>query len=1232
MRNLVPTYILEKYAKQEFSGCFSAYTMFIDISGFTAMTESLMKHGNVGAEELSDILKFLFTYAVDLVYENGGFITTFAGDAFTAIFRTDLTAKKDITNLRVLDTAFLINKFFEENKSYKSKYGEFEFGVKVGLSFGKVEWGILGDKNKRLTYFFRDEAVDNCAKSESYAVKGDIVIDEHFNNKCNTDIPVLNLSNGYKKLIIPKDSIKKNKISSQKNKPILSKKENERISKLFTGEKEYNFPSGEFRNVVSIFISFDESIDLERLIKSLFKNIELFGASQPKLDFGDKGGTILLFFGTPIAYENNETRALNFIWQLKKELNNEFVIRAGMSKGIVYCGFNGAELRQEFTCLGNTVNQSARFMMKAGWNEIWLSKNLASNSNYRFDLLGEYTYKGRGKKIPSYKLIGKPLDKTISFKGTFVGRDRQIVKLIKLLNPLRNNKFAGSIFIDGNAGIGKSRLTYELKLRFDTPDTSWCHLPCDDIIKSGFNPFVTFIKNIALISDENSSITNQDNYQNLLNPAISACPDKYLTKNMLLLSGYLKLILGLPSGDPEVELSNAEERYNNIMQALKIFFEIYNFDKKTIFEFDNAQFLDPDSLKLISQLIFVLQDKPAVFIFNCRLQDNGELIKFNLPTIKENRILLKPLSKNNLKILVKNNLNINKLPIETMRIIHEKSNGNPLFSEQILLFLKDNQIFDNRFRIKGNYNIPTGINQIIISRIDKLKRHLKELIKTASVLGQQFNISILAHILNDKYRNLPQLLVEGQDEDIWQSISEINYLFKYATIRDVVYDMQLKKIVKELHFLSAEAIEESYPDKIEQFYEILAYHYDKAESVDEAMKYLKLSGYQTKNKFQNKKAAEYFDKWAVYSKSKLGLIDNNWKNLELTRNNKSLLKEYAVISGIRFYLHGLVLSNIETSERIIKTMLIISKILNDDEILFIYSYDYANYLINKAEFEKATEVLDSILPKLEKQKNKEGLGIIFYNKAKIMTKTGNFAQAIKFYEESIKMTSLIKDSHKSLNLKASSLAGLGTIYDYSGDFNKALKYYMQQLKISQSIKNRSHIGLAYGNIGINYHLKQNFKDARKYYIKKMTHCEEDGNQKELSLALNNLGFLETDCKNYKKAVAYYKQSIKISELLNDNESLPNTTCNLATVLKIQKIYKDSKNYYLKALALSEKLDLLPITSEIIIELAELNWLTGNKTKAKLQLEDGLNKALACNNQEMINKAEKLKPLIYEEIL
>ena len=79
MNILLPPFIHDRHAEGIRQGNLLACTMFIDLSGFTALTERLMQLGTAGAEELSATLHYIFQPTVQLVSEHGGFVPYFAG-------------------------------------------------------------------------------------------------------------------------------------------------------------------------------------------------------------------------------------------------------------------------------------------------------------------------------------------------------------------------------------------------------------------------------------------------------------------------------------------------------------------------------------------------------------------------------------------------------------------------------------------------------------------------------------------------------------------------------------------------------------------------------------------------------------------------------------------------------------------------------------------------------------------------------------------------------------------------------------------------------------------------------------------------------------------------------------------------------------------------------------------------------------------------------------------------
>ncbi len=127
MHNLIPHFIYEQYQAGNYHGKLEAVTLFLDISGFTAMTQSLMTHGKEGAELLADIINRVFDPTINAVYERGGFITGFAGDAFTAVFPMQPSVVH-----AACAAALAIRQTFAEIGRQQTKLGDFTLEVKPG--------------------------------------------------------------------------------------------------------------------------------------------------------------------------------------------------------------------------------------------------------------------------------------------------------------------------------------------------------------------------------------------------------------------------------------------------------------------------------------------------------------------------------------------------------------------------------------------------------------------------------------------------------------------------------------------------------------------------------------------------------------------------------------------------------------------------------------------------------------------------------------------------------------------------------------------------------------------------------------------------------------------------------------------------------------------------------------------------------------------------------------------
>ena len=155
--------------------------------------------------------------------------------------------------------------------------------------------------------------------------------------------------------------------------------------------------SGEFRQVVNVFISLPTvrtEAQLAIFMQTVFTLQDHYGGYLSRISFGDKGAHLLLFWGAPVAYENDVERALDFVLDLQAQTT--IPINAGVTFRDAHAGHIGSPLAEEYTCYGRGVNLAARFMTAAPRDEIWVDENVYARVKDRFELewVGERTLKG----------------------------------------------------------------------------------------------------------------------------------------------------------------------------------------------------------------------------------------------------------------------------------------------------------------------------------------------------------------------------------------------------------------------------------------------------------------------------------------------------------------------------------------------------------------------------------------------------------------------------------------------------------------------------------------------------------------------------------------------------------------------------------------------------------------------------------------------------------------------
>ncbi|MFC1853543.1 AAA family ATPase, partial [candidate division CSSED10-310 bacterium] len=843
----------------------------MDVTGFTAITESLLLFGQEGAEVLNKMLNTIFEPVITAIYDRGGFISGFAGDGFTAIFADEQHPGS------ACYSALVIKQVIQEIGQQSTRFGEFQITVKIGLSYGLLFWGIVGDEKSK-TYYFRGPAIIGCIESLNRCHPMDIIIDHNLRSRL-LEPTVEKVRQHYFKLISLDEAPVTALASCQQN---LS----DTVLSAFLPDSVIEYASpGEFRVIVCIFLSFVEFQsfpELNNFVGDVIKRVHSFGGYLESLDFGDKGNTCLILFGVPISYEKNIQRALKFIYAFQRDYGKS--IRAGVTYGTVFAGIKGSHRRSIFGVLGDIVNVAARIMSVADWGSIWLDQNISKKIEAEYEVIeiGSRKLKGKSKPVRIFKLFSKKILKPKHFSSSpLIGREYELYTLSRALEDLTEKKSVDVFYVYGDPGIGKSRLIHDSIQKY-LGIIQAILLQSDSILRKSFNSFISmlhhFFHQSEADSDEEKKMLFEKYFQEFLSRLGITEEEikKRLIKELLRTKSILGALLGLFWPDSLYERLSAQVRYENTLYALRDFMKALCLLKPTVFILEDLHWMDRDSHKVFEVLTRSITDFPMMILVSSRYHDDNTLPTLQAdPVVEVRKLVLQTLPNQGLSKLVKNQLQHNG-DKKLIEIISLKTGGNPFFIEQFCLFLLENSLLtlqDDHYSLKSSITeIPTGIKALLIARFDRLDLKLKETVHLASVLGRELNSIVLFELvrglncaasnltpgLKNKEKifhsllnceELPHYLKEGVTAQIWDEISEKNYMFKHSLLQETAYDMQLKERLRQLHRLVAKGIENLFPNE-KALYSDLAFHYAMGEVRQKTIEFLEKAGQHAKEKFE----------------------------------------------------------------------------------------------------------------------------------------------------------------------------------------------------------------------------------------------------------------------------------------------------------------------------------------------------------------------------------------------
>lgn len=616
------------------------------------------------------------------------------------------------------------------------------------------------------------------------------------------------------------------------------------------------------------------------------------------------GDAILAFFGAPIAHEDDPERACrvaldilagaqDYAARLVRERGVRGLnVRVGINTGLVVVGEVGSDLRAEYTAIGDAINVAARLEAAAEPGTILISQETYELVAPLFDTmpLGPIQVKGRAEPVAVHRLLGtrrvsgKPRG-IAGLHSPLVGREAELKALQEAIARLQVGA-GGVVTITGEAGIGKSRLVAEAKNACNvygsadasapagSPHLQWVEGRCLSYGTSiAYLLWLDVLRALVGIAEEAAPPTARDR---LLARVRQLCPEH--TADVY---PYLARLLSLPL-EPETEaaLSNlaGQQLKAKTFQAVETVISHTAQQQPLVVVCEDLHWADPSSLELLQRLLALSGRVPVLWICLLRPVHRPPFLRIEetarrLVPQRYTSLSLAPLSPAESETLVGNLLRVGGLPSTLKERILQQAEGNPFYVEEILRSLigagavapDEARGHWQAVRDVTEIAIPNTLQGVLMERIDRLGEDTKRVLQAASVIGRVFPYRVLQAIVEQKEELVRHLAILQQEEMIREHtrLPELEFIFKHCLTQEAAYSGLLKRNRRVYHRRVATALEELFPERLDEMAGVLAYHWERAAVAGRAIDYLLRAGDQARALYAHQEAIGFYERALV---------------------------------------------------------------------------------------------------------------------------------------------------------------------------------------------------------------------------------------------------------------------------------------------------------------------------------------------------------------------------------
>jgi class 3 adenylate cyclase/tetratricopeptide (TPR) repeat protein len=815
--------------------------LFVDISGFTKMSERLARHGKVGAEEVTDAIGTCFEALLEVAYQAGGGLLKFGGDALLLLFTGDGHAT------RAAGSALGMQTRLADVGRLDTSAGRVVLRMSAGVHTGSFTCFLVGDSHREL--LLAGSGVTTLTDMEGSADAGQVVVSAATAAALPRDLVGEAQGPGFRLRRVRRSTVPDEDLTVA---PTI--RDVDLAGFVPTAIRAHLLSGGEdpeHRQATVAFLHFDgtdglleregpESVAdaLRELVVDAQAAADEHGVTFLGTDIDHDGGKIILVAGVPRAMGDDEERMLGAVRRIA-DGQRRLDVRIGVHRGPIFAGDVGPRYRRTYTVMGDTVNLAARLMARAEPGQILATSAVLDRSRASFETeaLEPFFVKGKRNPVEAFA-VGAVLRRveTGVARLPLVGRDDEIAAFVDALDALAAGE-GRAIQLVGDPGIGKSRLVEELRAR--AGDAPTFVIACDPYeATTPYAPFWWLLHDLMGLLETAAPEQIAERLRELVE---ERCPE--LLPWLPLLG--TPLDLDIPDTVDTAALA-PEFRRERVHQVMAIFLD-RALPRGVLVVLEDAHWMDEASCGVLDIVVDNLASRAALICTTRRNVDTGFVLGEH-PHVRTLRPA--PLTAEQASSAIVGATEDSPLLPHEVAILAERAAGNPLFLAELMEAASATGDVDS---------LPDSIDAVITAQIDRLPTAHRKLLRYASVLGHTFRVDELEALTADE--------LAAPDAETWEILDAfLGFVgtdvvrFRHAMLRDTAYEELPFRRRRELHARAGDAIAAGLGDHPESEAELLSLHFFHAQRYAEAWRFARVAGTRAREKYANVEAAELLER------------------------------------------------------------------------------------------------------------------------------------------------------------------------------------------------------------------------------------------------------------------------------------------------------------------------------------------------------------------------------------